>query len=201
MTPIALKRLAWKFNWFRQSELDGALLLGRMIGTVSDRDLAGRLTRHCAEEAEHSRLWAGVIAGLDLPHVRIFRSYQSFYLSHTGPPGSLLEVLSFTQVFERRVHRRFRAESRNEATPAVARAAFARMIEDEKGHLSWVADWLATQPEAARVVRRYERVDALVFQTLQPFEDSLWELPGLGEETGAREVTPLNTHPTSTTPR
>src|SRR5437016_4974746 len=100
-----LRNLTWKLNWFRQSELEGALLLGRLVGTVEDGDLAARLTKHCAEEAAHSRLWAGVIRELGLAHVRIFRSYQSFYLAHSGRPATLLEVLCFTQIFERRVHR------------------------------------------------------------------------------------------------
>src|SRR4051812_36041093 len=101
------RNLAWKLNWFRQSELEGSLLLGRMVGTVEDHDLAQRLTKHCSEEAEHSRIWSDVIEELGLPHIRIFRSYQSFYLQKSGPPATLLEVLSFTQIFERRVHRRF----------------------------------------------------------------------------------------------
>jgi hypothetical protein len=67
----AERNLAWKLNWWRQSELEGALLLGRLVGMVEGADLAIRLTRHCAEEAEHSLIWAKAIAELDLPHVRI----------------------------------------------------------------------------------------------------------------------------------
>jgi hypothetical protein len=115
--------LAWRYNWWRQSELEGALLLGRMIGTVQDRDLAARLTRHCAEEAAHSRLWAEVIAELELPHVRIFRSYQSFYLRHSGPPARLLDVsvsrkfssVTCTRAFTRK--RACRARPRPPAAP------------------------------------------------------------------------------------
>ena len=103
MSADTARNLAWKLNWFRQSELEGALLLGRMVGTIGDRTLAARLTKHCAEEAEHSRLWSEVIAELGLPHVRIFRSYQSLYLRHGGAPSTLLDVLAFTQIFERRV--------------------------------------------------------------------------------------------------
>jgi hypothetical protein len=60
MNPVT-RNLAWKLNWFRQSELEGALLLGRMVGAVEDGDLATRLTRHCAEEAGHSQIWNEVI--------------------------------------------------------------------------------------------------------------------------------------------
>jgi hypothetical protein len=176
----AARNLAWKLNWFRQSELEGSLLLGRMVGTVEDGPLAAHLTKHCAEEAEHSRLWAEVIGALGLPHIRIFKSYQSFYLEQSGPPATLLEVLCFTQVFERRVHRRFHEELRRPDTPIAARRAYERMIEDEKDHLGWVAEWLRAQPGAPERLRRYEEIDRTVFEALLPFEQCLWAVPGLG---------------------
>ncbi len=186
------RNLAWKLNWWRQSELEGALLLGRMVGTVEEAELAARLTRHCAEEAEHSRIWAEVLAGLELPHVRIFRSYQSFYLRHSGPPACLLDVLCFTQIFERRVHTRFFEELRRPGTPEPARRAYRRMMEDEKDHLGWVAAWLREQPGAADGLERYREIDRVVFAELEPFEDRLWEVPGLGRE---RALEPLSLNP------
>jgi hypothetical protein len=178
----ATRNLAWKLNWFRQSELEGALLLGRMVGAVEDQELALNLTGHCAEEAEHSRLWAHVIAELNLPHIRIFHSYQSFYLRKAGPPATLLDVLCFTHIFERRVHRHFHQELRDPETPVPARAAYARMIEDEKGHLAWVADWLRTQPGADDCLAQYEAVDREVLRQLTPYVQRLWVFPGLGVE-------------------
>ena len=172
--------LAWRLNWYRQSELEGALLLGRMAGLADDAHLCQQLTQHAAEEAEHSRLWATVIETCGLPHIRILRSYQSFYLRHSGPPASLLEVLCFTQIFERRVHQRFLAEAADPGLPEPARLAFARMIEDEQGHLSWVARWLRHQTGASECLRRFQEIDQLVFTELQPYEHHLHTLPGLG---------------------
>jgi len=176
------RNLAWKLNWYRQSELEGSLLLGRMVGTVSDSHLIECLTQHCAEEAEHSRLWDQTIRELGLPHIRIFRSYQSFYLKHAGPPASLMDVLCFTQIFERRVHQRFHAEASDPTTPNVVRQAFERMIEDEKGHLSWVAHWLKNQPESSSCLQRYQQIDQLVFSELQPYENCIYNIAGLGLE-------------------
>lgn len=176
------RNLAWKLNWWRQSELEGALLLGRLVGMVEDADLAIRLTRHCSEEAEHSLVWANAIAELGLPHVRIFRSYQSFYLHHSGPPASLLDVLCFTQVFERRVHTRFHAELQRADTPEPARQAYRRMMEDEKDHLAWVAAWLSRQDGAEERLEFYRGIDRAVFTEVEPFADRLWELPGLGRQ-------------------
>lgn len=181
-TEDADKQLAWRLNWYRQSELEGALLLGRMVGMTEDPLLCQELTRHAAEEAEHSRLWAEAIRDCGLPHVRILRSYQSFYLHHGGPPASLLEVLCFTQVFERRVHKRFQAELENPELPQPAQRAFAKMIEDEKHHLGWVARWLKNQPGSAELLRRYHYIDLAVYQELAPYEHQLHTLPGLGRE-------------------
>jgi len=188
MSAGTIRNLTWKLNWFRQSELEGALLIGRMVGTVRDRELAARLTKHCAEEAEHSRLWSEVIAGLGLPHVRIFRSYQSLYLRHGGGPSTLLEVLCFTQIFERRVHQRFHEELRRTDLPLAVRRAFARMIKDEKEHLAWVAAWLRSQPGASDALRRYEQIDRAVYAEFQSFEQCLWKIPGLGRECSPAET-------------
>ena len=46
--------LAWKLNWYRQSELEGALLLGRLVRQADDPELIARLTKHCADEARHA---------------------------------------------------------------------------------------------------------------------------------------------------
>ncbi|HYF34879.1 MAG TPA: ferritin-like domain-containing protein [Prosthecobacter sp.] len=181
-TADSQRNLAWKLNWYRQSELEGSLLLGRMAGTVEDDFLCAELTRHAAEEAEHSRLWDETIRAVGLPHIRIFRSYQAFYLRHSGPPAALLEVLCFTQIFERRVHRRFSAEIADPATPAPARTAYQRMLDDEKGHLSWVAQWLKQQPAAAECLRRYQNIDLQVYDEIKPYELHLHDLPGLGRE-------------------
>lgn len=192
MNGDATRNLAWKLNWFRQSELEGALLLGRMVGLATDGDLAARLTRHCAEEAEHSRRWSEVIGELALPHVRIFRSYQSFYARHGGAPATLLEVLAFTQIFERRVHRRFHEELQRPDTPAPAREAFSRMIADEREHLAWVAEWLRQQPGADAALQHYAAIDRAVFAELQPCEQRLWDVPGLGHETAAPALSPAS---------
>ena len=181
MTDTSLN-LAIKLNWYRQSELEGSLMLGRITGRVTDPHLIARLTRHCAEEAEHSLIWAETIIGLGLPMLRIRRSIQSFYLNHGAAPASVLEVLCFTQVFERSVHRRFTEELHAAGTPEPARSAFRRMIDDEKDHLCWVAGWLRTQAGAGDCLGHYQEIDRRVAAELKPFESCLWAIPGLRDE-------------------
>lgn len=188
------RNLAWKLGWYRQSELDGALLLGRMVGQTEDPYMIEHLTRHCAEEAEHSRLWEEVIRKLELPHIAIRRSFQSFYLRYTAPPASLLEVLCFTQIFERRVHKRFIAEAADPTTPEPARRAFLKMIDDEKGHLSWVASWLKDQSGVLPCLTRFQSADQSVAHELLPYEHRIYDIPDLGKESGAapRELHPAD---------
>ncbi|HYE20325.1 MAG TPA: hypothetical protein VEA69_17900 [Tepidisphaeraceae bacterium] len=102
-TADTTRAWSWKLNWFRQSELDGALLLGRMVRSTDDAYLIAALTRHCADEARHSLLWSQAIAAARLPAVRIHRPYQSFYWDQSPPPRTLPEVLVVTHVFEQRV--------------------------------------------------------------------------------------------------
>src|SRR3954469_19536691 len=92
--------LAWKLNWYRQSELDGALLLGRLVRQADDPELIGRLTKHCADEARHAWLWARALEALQLPLLPIRRSYQSFYSELGAVPASIAESLALTHVFE-----------------------------------------------------------------------------------------------------
>ena len=174
-----LRALAWRLHWYRQSELEGALLLGRMVRLASDEELCARLTQHCADEARHSLLWAKAIERLRLPYVRILRSYQSFY---GEVPTTLTEVLVFTQIFERRVHKQFVAEARDPDTPEEARRTFQVMIEDEKDHLDWVRDWLHQWPESEALLRKYEGIDARVYRQIEPYTERLWEVGGLGRE-------------------
>src|SRR5688572_27113097 len=143
----ANRNLAWKLNWYRQSELEGALLLGRLVRVARDGELIAKLMRHCADEARHGQLWSACIAELGLPYICIHRSYQSFFLEHGASPSSLIEVLAFTQIFERRVHKRFTEELESSGIPAPLRATFEVMLHDEKDHLEWVYDWLKPFPE------------------------------------------------------
>src|ERR1700722_8996419 len=137
----AARNLAWKLNWYRQSELEGSLLLGRMVRVANDGYLIGRLMKHCADEARHGQMWSACIQEMGLPYIRIHRSYQSFFLEHGAAPSSLTEVLAFTQIFERRVHKRFTGELDAPDLPGAVRATFEAMIRDEKDHLEWVHDW------------------------------------------------------------
>lgn len=176
------RTLAWLLNWYRQSELEGALLLGRMVRVADDPYVIGQLTGHAADEARHAWLWQRTIARLNLPSVRILRSYQSFYTTEGAMPQRLGDVLALTHVFERRVDIEFTEQVRDAEFPEAAVRTFKALLRDEQRHLSWIAGWLAEHPDLRPLVDRYTEIDRTVAMRLRPFRDRLWDVPGLGEE-------------------
>jgi demethoxyubiquinone hydroxylase (CLK1/Coq7/Cat5 family) len=164
------RELGW-LNFYRASELHGGLVLGQLALRVREPRLIDELTRHSAEEVVHARLWTDTILAVGGTPRPVRRTYQARYAELLGGVRSLFQVLALTQVFERRVYRHFTAHERRPGTHPAVRATLARMLEEEKGHLSWVRDWLEEQ-EARRpgVVQRtlagYAAVDRQVYDAV-----------------------------------
>jgi demethoxyubiquinone hydroxylase (CLK1/Coq7/Cat5 family) len=158
-------------NFYRVSELHGGLILGQMVRRTRDPELILNLTRHSAEEVIHAQLWTETIVAIGGRPAPVRESYQARYASEIGTPISMLEVLALTQVFERRVYRHFTLHLRQQDLhPAVA-ATLARMLDEERGHLSWVKKWLDRQSvsrgaEVRDAMRRYAEVDEQVYAAM-----------------------------------
>ena len=159
---VPARELAW-LNVYRASELQGGLVLGTLAQRVRDGVLATSLLRHAAEEIEHARLWTETILAVG-GAVRPSRTYQAGYLRELGPPRTVVEVLALTQVFERRVWRHFTRHLRRSGTHPLVRSTLQRMLDEERGHLSWVRRWLDLRPEADALLARYTAVDERVYQ-------------------------------------
>ena len=172
----------WILSYYRESELTGGLVMGRLARETDDDDLRVHLTEHCAEEANHAWLWTQTILKVGGTPKRVAETYQTRYYAEIGMPTSLLEILTLTQVFERRVIRHFRAHLKwPNVHPAVAETLH-RMIEDEVGHISWVKDRLdryaAEKGEAivAETMRRFTEVDERVYEAAMRYRDNAREL-------------------------
>ena len=158
-------------NFYRASELQGGLVLGQLVRRARDAELILQLTRHSAEEIVHAELWTETILAVGGAPFATSDTYQRRYAAALGPPSTLFEVLALTQVFERRVYRHFVEHLRRPGTHPRVQRTLARMLEEEKGHLSWVKRWLEaqarTRPDLVRTtLRRYARVDAAVYAAL-----------------------------------
>lgn len=155
-------------NFYRASELHGGLILGQMVRRTHDPELILQLTRHSAEEVMHAQLWTETILAVGGKPAPVRDTYQNRYVEAVGTPITLLEVLALTQVFERRVYRHFTLHLRNPGVHPEVAATLHRMLEEGKGHLSWVKHWLDTQPrDAVRdVMRRYAVADQRIYDVL-----------------------------------
>jgi len=172
----------WILSYYRESELAGGLVMGRLARETDDDDLRVHLTEHCAEEAYHAWLWTQTILKVGGTPKRVAETYQTRYYAEIGMPTSLLEILTLTQVFERRVIRHFRAHLKWPDVHPTVVETLHRMIEDEVGHISWVKDRLdryaAEKGEAivAETMRRFTDVDERVYEAAMRYRDNAREL-------------------------
>ena len=158
-------------NFYRASELHGGLILGQMVRRTRDPELILNLTRHSAEEVMHAQLWTETIAAIGGRPAPVRETYQTRYAEEVGTPMSMLEILALTQVFERRVYRHFTEHLRRPDVHPVVADTLRRMLDEERGHLTWVKKWLdkeaLVRPTVVReAMRRYAAVDESVYAAI-----------------------------------
>jgi acyl carrier protein len=174
----------WLLSFYRESELAGALLMGRLAQQTEDDDLRVRLTEHCAEEARHAWAWTECILDVGGTPLRVSETYQSRYHALLGDPSSMLEVLALSQIFERRVVRHFRVHLGWPGTHPSVKRTLQQLIDDEVGHIRWVKDRLDAHAAAhgQAVVRemldRFQRIDDQVYAELSEYRDCFEEVFG-----------------------
>ena len=158
-------------NFYRASELHGGLVLARMVQRARDPELMLDLTRHGAEEVVHAQLWTETILAVGGRPYPVRETYQTRYAEAVGAPATMLQILALTQVFERRVFRHFTQHLRRPDTHPIVQATLRRMLEEERGHLSWVKRWLDEQRRTRRLevdatMKRYADADAAIYARL-----------------------------------
>lgn len=170
----ATERELWMLNFYRNSELHGALLMGRLARTVPDDDVLVHATRHCATEARHAAMLSETIASLGGridPHVE---TVQQHYSARGGIPAALVDLLVLSEVLERRVLATYRAHvTRDDVHPEVERSLreiLREMEEEEHGEAgSWIERALDKRPPDAveAADRRWRAVDEAVAAELE----------------------------------
>lgn len=168
------EREAWLLNLYRNSELHGALLMGRLARTLSDPDLLVELTAHCATEARHAAMLSRTIATAGGRIDPAIPPIQEHYSGAGGVPGTLLEVLVLSETLEKRVRASYhRHLSRESPHPAAAETLGAIVAEMEAKHGAEHAGWIdqalgrmpAADVQAAR--EKWQAVDATVAERLE----------------------------------
>jgi hypothetical protein len=170
----ASERELWVLNFYRNSELHGALLMGRLARTATDPDVLLHATRHCATEARHAGLLSDAIAALGGRIDPRIETVQQRYSAAGGVPASLVDVLVLSEVLERRVLTTYRAHvAREDAHPEIRRT-LRRILDDmeREDHGEgdgWIDRVLGAQPadrvEAAE--QRWRAVDQMVVADLE----------------------------------
>jgi acyl carrier protein len=174
----------WLLSYYRESELAGGLLMGRLARETDDDDLRVRLTEHCAEEAGHAWAWTETILKVGGTPRRVSETYQSRYHAAVGNPSNLLEVLALTQIFERRVVRHFKAHLSWPGTHPEVKRTLQQLIDEEVGHIRWVKDRLDAHAAAhgdsvvKEMLDRFQRIDEQVYNELSQYAHCFEQVAG-----------------------
>jgi len=160
----------WLLSYYRMSEIDGALFFGRLAKVIRDPAIQFDLTRHFADESQHSRWWSDCMDEMGVRPMKVISSYQDAYLEAGGAPANVMEVLAVTLAFEKRVAGGYAAHAKVPTIAAPIRATLERIMKDEGWHIQWVSKALrameATYGEAdvAAAIKRYADADREVYQ-------------------------------------
>jgi len=166
------KRELWLLNLYRNSELQGALLMGRLARSVSRPEVLLGATRHCATEALHAALLTELINQLGGVVDLSTDTIQKHYSQVGGIPKELVDVLVLSEVLETRVLISYREHlQRSDVLPQV-RKTLERIIRDEEAHSGqqgWTEQLLAQMPESqvAAAWEKWRNVDQKVAENLQ----------------------------------
>src|SRR5216117_3741122 len=102
-------RELWLLNFYRNSELHGALLMGKLARSFNDTELLVNLTRHCATEAHHAALLSEAVAALGARLDPRTETIQDHYSRAGCLATQLVDLLVLSETLEKRVLNSYRA--------------------------------------------------------------------------------------------
>ena len=180
-TDEAAQRVAWKWNWLRQSLVESARSFAGMAVRSADASAARSWSDLEARFLQVAGELAATLRAAGLPQVHIHRPLQWYFCRHLEA-AELAEpqtLIALSRVVLRRLVEWTTDENQS--------GDFRDQLEAEVDKCRALADELSARLEAgssdeevnARLARLRE-VDRCVCHDLRPFEDALWQLPGLG---------------------
>jgi len=159
------ERELWLLNFYRNSELHGSLLMGRLARSVHDPELIVNFTRHCAAEAHHATLFAELIESLGASFQTTI-TVQEAYAERGGVPKEIADLLVVSEVLEKRVLKTYCAHLERSDFPQAVREVLRRIVremeEEEDGeHAGWIDRRLQLLPhdEVERAEQKWSAID------------------------------------------
>lgn len=165
------KRELWLLNLYRNSELHGALLMGRLARSVTSPEVLVGATRHCATEAHHAALLTEVIAKLGGAIDPLTETIQMHYSQDGGIPKDVIDLLVLSEILEERVLTSYREHLRRSDVEPSVRKTLQRIIQDEEAHSGengWAEQLIAGMPaeQVAATQQKWRDVDQKVAAAL-----------------------------------
>jgi bacterioferritin (cytochrome b1) len=173
-------REMWLLNFFRNSELHGALLMGRLARSLSGTELLTNITRHCATEAHHAALLTEVIADLGGEVDPKTGAIQEHYSREGGIPKVLVDLLVLSEILENRVLSAYREHLNSADLHPKVRVVLEEILREEEEHGAGENTWLEQtlrKYSVAEVVdsrRRWSEIDRKVAGQIYSQLDSLF---------------------------
>jgi len=160
----------WLISFYRQSEITGALFFGRLAQYIPDAKIKKDLTKHFADESAHAWYWTECLDMLGLKSVRTHESYQDKYLDVTGVPTNTMEILSITQIFEKRVIGQYQRHLQLKDINPIVKNTLSKIMIDEAWHVKWIADALKGFEKdygvetVEKTLERFKKADEEVYE-------------------------------------
>jgi len=173
----------WILSFYRTSEINGSLFFGRLAKSIPSGPIQHDMTKHFSDEAVHAWYWTSCLQKLGSDPLRLDESYQDRYLVAAGLPTNLMEILAITLVFEKRVIGQYSLHRAMPELQPEIRDTIARIMEDEKWHVSWVSSALEGlkgeygEDRVEETLKRFHEADRQVYESvLREHQDRLDEL-------------------------
>jgi hypothetical protein len=168
------EREVWLLNFYRNSELHGALLMGKLARTFHDPRLLVNLTKHCATEAHHAALLTETIAALGEAIDPDTETIQNRYGSEGGLPNELVDLLVLSEILEKRVLTSYRAHLAAPNVHPEVRKTLEQILremqqEEDGAHGGWIEQALDKLPrqEVEVAEAKWRAIDERVAAALQ----------------------------------
>lgn len=162
----------WIVSFYRHSEISGAQFFARLAKSLPAGPIQHDLTKHFADESQHAWYWTKALQEMDMEPLKMTFAYQDQYLEAAGMPTNVMEILSLTQVFERRIISQYARHARVRDIHPSVRATIETIMEDEKWHIHWVGEALKQmegkygEERVKKTYEHYRKADEEVYGRL-----------------------------------